>query len=221
MGYLDNSSITVDAILTKKGRQLLARGRDEFKITQFSLADDEIDYDLWNPDHPLGTAYYGVVIENMPVIEALPDETQMMKYKLVTLPKKTERIPIIGGVTTPPALTPGDSIPFKPQTKNFSNGNTTFGYTAILSDSDLGTIIATSTAPQQAGNATVPQYIGDDESAQTVTVQGIQFQFTAASLVTTKKGTITFIGNETGGRITIDLTVLAATLLNTPGTPLS
>ena len=43
MGYLDNSSITVDAILTKKGRQFLARGRDEFKITQYELADDEID----------------------------------------------------------------------------------------------------------------------------------------------------------------------------------
>ena len=95
MGYLDNSSITVDAILTKKGRQLLARGRDEFKITQFALADDEIDYDLWNPDHPLGTAFYGVVIENMPVIEALPDETQMMKYKLVTLPSRSTRIPVI------------------------------------------------------------------------------------------------------------------------------
>ena len=46
MGYLDNSSITVDAILTKKGRELLARGQNEFVITQFALADDEIDYGL-------------------------------------------------------------------------------------------------------------------------------------------------------------------------------
>ena len=95
MGYLNNSSITVDAILTKKGRELLARGRDEFKITQFALADDEIDYDLYNSDHPLGTAYYGAAIENMPIVEALPDETQMMKYKLVTLPKGTARIPVV------------------------------------------------------------------------------------------------------------------------------
>ena len=62
MGYLDNSSITVDAILTKKGRELLARGRDEFQITHFALADDEVDYDLYNTEHPLGTAFYGAAI---------------------------------------------------------------------------------------------------------------------------------------------------------------
>ena len=101
MGYLNNSTITVDAILTKKGRELLARGRDEFKITQFALADDEVDYDLYNPDHPLGNAYYGAAIENMPIVEALADETQMLKYKLVTLPKGTARIPVVSvGQTT-------------------------------------------------------------------------------------------------------------------------
>ena len=52
MGYLDNSTITVDAILTKKGRELLARGRNEFQISQFALADDEVDYDLYNSEHP-------------------------------------------------------------------------------------------------------------------------------------------------------------------------
>ena len=95
MGYLNNASITVDAILTKKGRELLARGRDEFKITSFALADDEVDYDLYNSEHPLGTAFYGAAIENMPIVEALPDETQMMKFKLVTLPKGTARIPVV------------------------------------------------------------------------------------------------------------------------------
>ena len=44
MGYLDNTSITVDAILTKRGRELLSRNDGSFKITQFALSDDEIDY---------------------------------------------------------------------------------------------------------------------------------------------------------------------------------
>ena len=44
MGYLDNSSITVDAILTKRGRELLARNDGSFQITQFALGDDEVDY---------------------------------------------------------------------------------------------------------------------------------------------------------------------------------
>lgn len=96
MGYLSNSgTITVDAILTKKGRELLAKGAGAFNITQFALADDEVDYDLWNPLHGLGTNYYGVVIENMPITEAVPDETQSMKYKLITLPRGTRSIPYL------------------------------------------------------------------------------------------------------------------------------
>ena len=52
MGFLNNTSITVDAVLTKKGREALARGQDEFNITKFALADDEIDYRLWDVTHP-------------------------------------------------------------------------------------------------------------------------------------------------------------------------
>ena len=95
MGYLDNSSITVDAILTKKGRELLAKGRDFFVISQFALADDEVDYELWNPAHPLGSDFYGIIIENMPIVEAVTDENYSLRYKLLTLPKNTIRIPII------------------------------------------------------------------------------------------------------------------------------
>ena len=96
MGYLSNNgTVTVDAILTKKGRELLAKGDGKFKITQFALADDEIDYDLWNPNHGGGSAYYGVVIENTPITEAVPDETQSMKYKLISLPKGTIAIPYL------------------------------------------------------------------------------------------------------------------------------
>ena len=95
MGYLNNQIITVDAILTNKGRELLAKGDGSFNITQFALSDDEIDYTLYNPNHPSGSAYYGEAIQNMPLLEAFPDETQMMKYKLVTLPRGTQVMPII------------------------------------------------------------------------------------------------------------------------------
>ena len=85
MAYLDNSSITVDAVLTKKGRELLSKGNGAFKITKFALCDDEIDYSMWNPLHPSGSDYYGKVIENMPVLEALIDESQAMRYKLLSI----------------------------------------------------------------------------------------------------------------------------------------
>ena len=213
MGYLDNSSITVDAILTKKGRELLARGRDEFRITQFALADDEIDYDLYNPEHPLGTAFYGAAIENMPVIEALPDETQTMKYKLVTLPKGTGVIPVVTVGSTNISLDANQSDTIVPQTVNFQQGNQTFGYTAILSDSSVCSIVATTQGTGQQF-ATVPQFIGDSEAAQSVTVSGLTFSITGFEhLNESKTATILIIGNETGGRATINVTVNQVSVL--------
>ena len=100
MGFLNNTTVTVDAILTKKGRELLAQGTDEFNITKFALADDEVDYSLWDVTHPNGTDYYGKVIENMPLLEAIPDENHVMRYKLISLPKNTIKMPVI-------AVTPG------------------------------------------------------------------------------------------------------------------
>ena len=208
MGYLNNSTITVDAILTKKGRELLARGRDEFKIVQFALSDDEVDYDLYNTEHPLGTAYYGAAIENMPIIEALPDETQMLKYKLVTLPKGTARIPVVRVASTILTLESGESTIISPSTVNFQGGNRSFGYTAILSDSDVAEIRATRSAPGAASSPTVAQFIGDSEAAQSVTVSGIEFEIVAKEQLTADAtATILIIGNETGGRVTITVTV--------------
>ena len=92
MGYLDKSSITVDAILTKRGREKLASG--DFTITKFALADDEIDYGLWDESHSKGTLYYGQAIENMPMVEAIPDESKVMRYKLMTLSKNIQKLPL-------------------------------------------------------------------------------------------------------------------------------
>lgn len=220
MGYLNNSSVTVDAILTKKGRELLAKGRNNFNITQFAVADDEIDYDLWNPDHPLGTSYYGTIIENMPIVEAIPDETQMLKYKLITLPKKTTKIPVVNVGNTSITLTAeGDIAVISPNTSNFTGGNATLGYTAILSNSDVASLqVAT---PVAAGvSPTVPRFIGDSEAAQSISATGFAFNIIAKQqLVSDVSATLTIIGNETGGRTTVNITVKKtqlATALNTP-----
>ena len=68
MGYLNNSVITIDAILTTKGRELLAANDGSFRITQFALADDEIDYTLYNPSHHSGSAFYGEAIDGMTLL---------------------------------------------------------------------------------------------------------------------------------------------------------
>jgi hypothetical protein len=208
MGYLDNSSVTIDAILTLKGRELLAKGGNAFKISQFALGDDEIDYSLWNPDHPLGTDYYGTIIENMPITEAIPDETQALKYKLITLPKQTTNIPVINvGNTSITLAAAGNSAIIAPNTSNFQSGNSNLGYTAILSDSTVADIQVTR-ALQNTVLPTTPRYIGDNEDAQSVAVAGFEFRVVAKTqMLSDKTATVTIIGNETGGSVTITLTV--------------
>ena len=83
MGFLDNSSITVDAILTKKGREILAAGGD-LSITKFALSDEEIDYTLYDVTHPNGTDSYGAVIENMSLLEATPNRTSFRSHLVDT-----------------------------------------------------------------------------------------------------------------------------------------
>jgi hypothetical protein len=212
MGYLDNTSVTIDAILTLKGRELLAKGGSAFSITQFAVGDDEVDYSLWNPDHPLGTNYYGTIIENMPITEAIPDETQALKYKLITLPKQTTNIPVVTvGNTLITLAAPGDSAVIAPNTSNFQGGNANLGYTAILSDSTVADIQVTR-AVQNSVLPTTPRFIGDNEDAQSVAVAGFEFRIVAKTqMLEDKTASITIIANETGGSVTVNLTVKKAT----------
>ena len=220
MGMLNNSTIVVDAILTRKGRELLARGQNEFNITHYALADDEIDYSLWNPDHPQGTAYYGAVIEAMPITEAVPDETQMLRYKLVTLPKNTVRIPVIAVSNNNLQLTPGQSDLVRPQTINYSEGNSTYGYTAVLADSDVATLEVVETS--LGTTATSSPLSLNSESGQSITLTGKTFRVTAkSSLISAKTTTLTIYGNETGGQTVIEINVPKQTANTTPGTPLT
>ena len=79
MGFLDNSTVTVDAILTKKGRQILSQGGN-FNITKFALSDEEVDYTLYDVTHPNGTDSYGAAIENISVLEASPNRTTFNSF---------------------------------------------------------------------------------------------------------------------------------------------
>ena len=142
MGYLDNSSITVDAILTKRGRELLARNDGSFRITQFALGDDEIDYTLFNENHPNGSQFSGEAIENMPVIEAFPDENNIMLHKLITLPRGTSKLPIVTANVSKITLTIGASTVINPTTMNFNGANSMVepgGYIATIADRRLVT----------------------------------------------------------------------------------
>ena len=139
MGFLNNTSVTVDAVLTKKGRELLARGQDEFQITKFALADDEIDYRLWDVTHPNGSNYYGAVIENMPLLEAFVDENQVMRFTLVSLPKNTAKLPVLE-VPSPSLVFngPGVTQTITPNTRNGSDAEA--GYSFTLHDATIANL---------------------------------------------------------------------------------
>jgi hypothetical protein len=208
MGYLDKTTITVDAILTKKGRELLAKGSEFFNITQFALADDEVDYGLWDVNHQLGTNYYGQAIEAMPLVEAVPNENYVMKHKLVTLPKNISRMPTVTvGITDITLTYGGDKAPITPNTANFANGNKTYGYTAILANSDACYLnVAPGGRVNTSGAPTTADYIGD--TGNSVTSIGTRFEIVAKPQPTADvTTTLTLIGNETGGYITINITV--------------
>lgn len=94
MGYLDGSSITVDAILTKQGRKMLAQGQG-LNITKFALGDTGVDYKLYNPDHPKGSSFYGEAITNSPQLEACTADHTNLRYTLMTWDRDKAFIPKI------------------------------------------------------------------------------------------------------------------------------
>ena len=217
MGYLDNTSVTVDAILTNKGRELLAKGDGSFDITQFALADDEIDYDLWNPDHPLGTDFYGIIIENLPLTEAIPDETQAMKSRLLTLDNNTTtRIPTVQVDKSSLTLNTGQAAIIQASTFGLSNANSTFGYSAILSDSSVA-LIAPVPGQEITSNIlpTVPSVNPNAEATSIASLSQGGFRIVGKQLSKTKTAQLTIIGNETGGSTSVSITVKAASLATT------
>jgi hypothetical protein len=218
MGFLNNITVTVDAILTKKGREALARGDGSFKISQFALSDDEIDYTLYNPSHPSGSAYYGEAIENMPLLEAFPDETQIMKYKLTTLPRGTAKLPVLDLGYNRIVLKQGASLAINPQTLNYLGQGKTIepsGYIATISDvrtmSNYNGLGINTPDVQQLNSS---QTIGTNVSK---TVVGTSITLTATTINTlfgsntSLFATFTVIGRDSGARISVPVEITRVT----------
>ena len=212
MGFLNNTTVTVDAILTKKGRELLAQGTNAFNITKFALADDEIDYRLWDTSHPNGTDFYGAVLENMPLLEAFPDENHVMRYKLITLPKSTQRMPVLtvqpesvtfsagGGLNQP-------NVTINPSTANVADNS----YTFIIHNQSVATMtVATPAGGGGSTGATTPFFLGDDDvpNSKTLVASTVRIGVLPLSGTNTTAGKstqLTIVGNDTGA--TVSLTI--------------
>jgi hypothetical protein len=213
MGYLNNSVVTVDAILTKKGRELLAKNDGSFRITQFALADDEIDYTQYNPTHPSGSAYYGQAIEGMPLLEAFPDDTQVMKYKLVTLPRGTSKMPILDLGYNSIVLKQGASLAITPQTLNYLGADTLSeanGYSATIADVRLLSSFTGLGVNVQQEQINVTETLGTSVSKNVV---GTTINLTATTVntlfgnQTEITSTITVVGRDSGARLTVPVKI--------------
>jgi len=215
MAILSNTTVTVDAVLTTKGRELLARNDGSFQITQFALADDEVDYTLYNPNHPSGSAFYGEAIEAMPVIQAFPNDTQIMRYKLATLPRGTSRLPVISLGYNTITLKQGASLTITPQTLNYLGATSTFeanGYVATIADIRLlsafqGTGITTTTVGDQGLNTTTGAVLSKSVLGTSFTLTGTTVNTLYGTSLTTLSTTITVIGRDSGARITIPVNI--------------
>ena len=226
MGFLDNTSITVDAILTKKGRELLARGQNEFRISKFALADDEIDYNLYDTTHPNGSNFYGAVIENMPLLEAFVDENQLMRYKLTTLPKETAKLPILEMPNQSMTFNgPGITQAITPNTRNGVDS----AYTFVLQDASIANIspiVARSGDPvgerpierrlpdgsleeDFLSRATTPVFLNEAERKRSITITSKAVNIIARSITSQQSTNVTIVGLDTGATYNLPITVKA------------
>ena len=181
MIYLDKTETTIDAVLTKLGRQYISSGKP-FQITKFALGDDEIDYSLWDTtqNNP------GVYIEKLPVFEAIIDENYAFKSKLLTLNPNVDIIPSIIADTReikiPVSNTGIVRETIVTLTSNPTDSNTS--YFVVLLDDTAGTL-------------------------RMVTGRTDQFMFIPANTISTNKVTtrIIVVGEETGARLEIPVEI--------------
>jgi len=177
MGVLDNTTVTVDAILTKKGRELLAKGDGQFNITKFSLGDDEIDYNLYDVTHPNGSNFYGEAIENMNLLEAIPNQDLALKYPLGDVEASSDGDETTGNYTlniNPPSSTmkAGERTIFTATLTGYSGQP---NFTFSLRDTDYARLVQPNST---AGTVTV---IGKPVLANRQTVLTITEEMTGTS----------------------------------------
>lgn len=128
MGFLDNSTTTVDAILTTRGRELLSSG-EGLNITKFALSDEEVDYTLFDVTHPNGTDSYGSVIENMNLLEAIPNRRTFNSF-LVDIPLTGAGI-VVSNLTNS-NIAGGAVVPLSPTSEGDDNFVFTISNTNVI-----------------------------------------------------------------------------------------
>ena len=177
MGFLDNSSTTVDAILTLKGRQLLSEGKG-LGIVKFALSDEEIDYTLYDVSHPNGTDSFGSVIENMNLLEASPNRETFNSF---LVDQSVSGLSLNVGTLTISTLDSEEPVAITPNTKN----GPVEDYIFTISNTNIIRFQNTPLAKTRTARGVnlIAQSISSSATA-TVRVTGVQTGLTAIISVT-------------------------------------
>ena len=214
MGYLDNSTIVVDAVLTKQGRKLLALGQG-LNISYFTLTDTGVDYSLWNPDHPSGSAYYGEAIENLPNLEALPNSAYFMRNNLLSLSRDVKAMPYItlnaAGIGQAASYTwdegSAPTLGINIRIENVTSE--TVGWQMVVPDSSLIDVGGPWTQSAIGGN--VQQYLNEQEISNAVVYEASagtnSIEIDRVNTTTTRTLLLTFISKSTGAYKHYNLTM--------------
>jgi len=231
MGYLDNSSITVDAVLTKKGREILKNGGN-LNITTFTLSDTGVDYTIWNPDHPSGSAFYGEAIENLPMLEASVHAEYNLRNRLITLNQDTVAVPalVLSGLDSKGGVT----LTFGESDNNRTSATTIFtklvGYSPqmnvgkylIVQNPSLVTIGGANPGSMISGTGRMFLHSEDIPMAQQYNFAGNQFTIEAKQQDVAGRSTNIYVvdvetGAYTSFTVTVDITKNTRSLLTGGG----
>jgi len=231
MGQLNPNIAVVDLVLTDRGRQLLAEGSPDFNIVKWSVADDEVDYSLFDTSQA-SSDLYGQFIKSMPVFEASTFSAHAMRYKLVTLPAGSTKVPILKVEPTSMGnVNENQEIIITPSIINFTLSPEQQSFTAVLRNSNLGTLSVHEgvqgggvNAPSElsideAGVGIGSAFVSTDQTERVQTAVGKSFKFRAAEDVSNidsnaRSTVIEIFGNVVGGAQSIALTVIHATGTN-------
>ena len=215
MGYLDNSTIVVDAVLTKQGRKLLALGQG-LNISYFTLSDTGVDYSLWNPDHPSGSAYYGEAIENLPNLEALPNSAYFMRNNLLTLNRDVKAMPYVTlnafGIRQASSYTwqNGSTSTLGINIKLENVASEDVGWQIVVPDSSLVVVSGPGWSQASIGG-NVQQYLNDQEIANAVVYEAgpgvTSVDIDRVNTSTTRTLILTFMSKSTGAYKHFNLTM--------------
>jgi len=145
MAFLDSTTAVIDAILTRKGRELLAKNDGSFQITKFAFGDDEVNYQLF--DATKATDQDSDIL-NLPVLEPVSNENVALLYRLVTLPEGTLRVSTLNVTPTTATVDFGGDLQITVQTEG---GTDPQGYAATSRDLDIARLQNTTAIPDDNG----------------------------------------------------------------------